>query len=209
MSNHEAAFARPPEWLRRADDVSELLADLRAGRREALDELVPLVYHELRVAAQRELMRRPSDTLSATALVNELYLKLAGGERAAWRDRAHFLAVSAIAMRQILVDRARRRTAGKRGGARRAVTLDEGVVAAQADAASLLDLHDALDRLAALDERLARVVECRFFGGMSEQEIAEALFVTERTVRRDWVKARALLHHALAGPPREVRARVR
>jgi RNA polymerase sigma factor (TIGR02999 family) len=179
--------------------VSNIQAALaaHAEARPALDDVLPLVYRELHRSAQRALSARPSDTLSATALVNELYLKLAGNEQATWRDRAHFLAVAAVTMRHVLVDHARRRTAGKRGGARRAVTLDEGVIAAQADAASLLDLHDALDRLAALDERLARVVECRFFGGMSEQETAEALGVTERTVRRDWVKARALLQHAL------------
>ena len=179
MSNIQVALASQPE------------------AHSALDDVLPLVYRELHRSAQRALSLRPSDTLSATALVNELYLKLAGSEQATWRDRAHFLAVAAVTMRHVLVDHARRRTAGKRGGARRAVTLDEGLLAAQADAASLLDLHDALDRLAALDERLARVVECRFFGGMSEQETAEALGVTERTVRRDWVKARALLQHAL------------
>jgi RNA polymerase sigma factor (TIGR02999 family) len=177
------------------------------GVPEALDEVLPLVYRELHRTAQRALALRPSDTLSATALVNELYLKLAGSDHVAWRDRAHFLAVAAVTMRHVLVDRARRRVAKKRGGVRRAVTLDEGVLAAETDAASLLDLHDALDRLAALDERLARVVECRFFGGMSEQEIAEALFVTERTVRRDWVKARALLLHALTGTSVEARVR--
>jgi RNA polymerase sigma factor (TIGR02999 family) len=179
-------------------DVTDLLADLRAGRREALDEILPLVYQELRQAARRELAMRPSDTLSATALVNELYLKLAGTERMEWRDRAHFLAVAAIAMRHVLVDRARRRRAEKRGGTLRAVTLDDGVAAAHADAATLLEIHDALDRLAAIDARLARVVECRFFGGMTEEATARALFVTERTVRRDWVKARALLYQALA-----------
>jgi RNA polymerase sigma factor (TIGR02999 family) len=156
-----------------------------------------VVYQELRRTARRELRQRPNNTLSATALVNELYLKLAGIQRADWCDRAHFLAVAAIAMRHILVDRARRRMANKRSGPGGVVTLDDDLVAVQGDAESLLELHDALDRLAALDERLARVVECRFFGGMTEQETAEALGVTERTVRRDWVKARALLYRAL------------
>jgi RNA polymerase sigma factor (TIGR02999 family) len=171
----------------------------RATRRAALDEILPLVYDELRQSARRELAMRPSDTLSATALVNELYLKLAGTDRTEWHDRAHFLAVAAIAMRHVLVDRARRRRAEKRGGERRAVTLDDAVAASHTEADALLDIHDALDRLARVDARLARVVECRFFGGMTEQETAEALFVTERTVRRDWVKARGLLYHALAG----------
>jgi RNA polymerase sigma factor (TIGR02999 family) len=200
----ECATAPDRSSARHAPDVTELLADLRAGRREALDEMLPVVYQELRRAARRELALRPSETLSATALVNELYLKLAGVEHAAWCDRAHFLAVAAIAMRHILVDRARRRMAKKR---RRpdGVALSADLVAVDGDAESLLELHDALDRLAALDARLARVVECRFFGGMTEQETAEALQVTERTVRRDWVKARALLYHALTPDAHDAR----
>ena len=176
-----------------------MLADLRSGRREAFDRILPLVYHELRRAARRELMIRPSDTLSTTALVHELYLKLSRAERADWRNRAHFLGVAAVAMRHILVDRARRRTADKRGGMHRHVTLEDGLAAAtDGRAESLLELHEALDQLALIDERLARVVECRFFGGMTERETAEALSVTERTVRRDWVKARGLLYQALS-----------
>ena len=177
--------------------ITELLADLRAGRREAFDQILPLVYHELRRAARRELAARPSDTLSTTALVHELYLKFSHARRADWQNRAHFLSVAAVAMRHILVDRARRRVAEKRGGAHRTVTLDDALVAIDNNAESLLELHEALDHLATLDQRLARVVECRFFGGMTEQETAEALGVTERTVRRDWVKARALLIHFL------------
>ncbi len=183
--------------------ISALLADLRAGRREAFDQMLPLVYHELRRTARRELAVRPSDTLSTTALVHELYLKFARAQHADWHDRAHFLGVAAVAMRHILVDRARRRFAEKRGGAHRVVTLDDALVASDDQAELLLELHDALEQLAALDERLARVVECRFFGGMTEQETAVAVGVTERTVRRDWVKARGLLHQALGAdlPP--------
>ena len=179
--------------------ITELLGELRGGRREAFDQILPLVYHELRRVARRELATRPSDTLSTTALVHELYLKLSRAQSADWRDRAHFLSVAAVAMRHILVDRARRRTADKRGGAHRHVTLDEELARTDSQAESLLELHDALDKLALLDERLARVVECRFFGGMTEQETAEALCVTERTVRRDWIKARGLLYQALGG----------
>ncbi len=179
--------------------VTQLLDDLRAGRREAFDRIVPLVYHELRRTARRELAARPSDTLFTTALVHELYLKFSRSPRADWRDRAHFLRAAAVAMRHILVDRARRRAAEKRGGAQRTVTLDDSLTASDEQAESLLELHDALDQLATLDERLARVVECRFFGGMTEQETAEALNITERTVRRDWVKARGLLYQALVG----------
>lgn len=179
--------------------VTEFLADLRSGRREALDQILPLLYHELRRAARRELAARPSDTLSTTALVHELYLKLAHARRPDWRDRAHFLGAAAVAMRHILVDRARRRTADKRGGPHGAVTLDDDAVAvADREAESLLELHEALEQLALLDVRLARVVECRFFGGMTEQETAEVLGVTERTVRRDWIKARGFLYRALA-----------
>ncbi|MEO7454681.1 MAG: ECF-type sigma factor [Gemmatimonadaceae bacterium] len=179
--------------------ITGLLADLRAGKREAFDQMLPLVYNELRRTARRELAARPSDTLSTTALVHELYLKFARAQQADWQNRAHFLGVASVAMRHILVDRARRRRAAKRGGPQTAVTLDEALVGTDPHAESLLELHEALDRLALLDPRLARVVECRFFGGMSEIETAEALSVTERTVRRDWVKARGLLYQAL-GP---------
>jgi RNA polymerase sigma factor (TIGR02999 family) len=180
-----------------ATSVTELLADLRAGRRDAFDRMLPLVYHELRRAARRELSVRPSDTLFTTALVHELYLKFSRASRSDWQDRSHFLRAAAVAMRHILVDHARRHAAEKRGGPRRAVTLDDALVAGEGQAESLLELHDALDQLAIVDERLAQVVECRFFGGMTEQETAEALSITERTVRRDWVKARGLLYQAL------------
>jgi len=190
-------MSRRPKDPPPAATATELLAELRAGRPEALERLVPVLYLELRRSARRELGAHPSDTLSPTALVNELYLRLAGVEHADWRNRAHFLAVAGIAMRHILVDNARRRLTVKRGAAARPVTLDEHVVPGRDDAVSLLELHDALDRLAALDPRLARVVECRFFGGMSEEETAEALHITARTVRRDWVKARALLRTSL------------
>ena len=192
--------------------VTELLADLRAGRREAFDHMLPLVYEQLRRIAQRELAVRPSDTLSTTALVHELYLKFSRADRADWRNRAHFLGVAAVAMRHILVDRARRRTAEKRGGAHRHVTLDDELTVSSDRAESLLELHEAIDHLATIDERLARVVECRFFGGMTEQETAEALRITERTVRRDWVKARGLLYRELVadgaatGPMRGVQS---
>lgn len=178
--------------------VTQLLADLRAGRREAFDHMLPLVYDQLRRIARRELAVRPSDTLSTTALVHELYLKFSRADRADWRNRAHFLGVAAVAMRHILVDRARRRTAEKRGGTNRHITLDDELTVVNDSAESLLEIHEALDHLATIDERLARVVECRFFGGMTEQETAEALSITERTVRRDWVKARGLLYRALA-----------
>jgi RNA polymerase sigma factor (TIGR02999 family) len=199
MLDHEAGIDRSHAPTDHTTSITELLGDLRAGRREAFDQILPLVYHELRRAARRELAVRPSDSMSTTALVHELYLKFARAERTDWRNRAHFLGVASVAMRHILVDRARRRKAEKRGGPQRHVTLDDELTAADSQAESLLELHEALDKLAKLDERLARVVECRFFGGMTEQETAEALHIAVRTVRRDWIKARGLLYQAL-GP---------
>lgn len=199
MLDHEASIDRSQAPAEHTTSITELLGDLRAGRREAFDQILPLVYHELRRAARRELAVRPSDTMSTTALVHELYLKFSRAERNDWRNRAHFLGVASVAMRHILVDRARRRRAEKRGGPLRHVTLDDELTAADTQAESLLELHEALDKLAKLDERLARVVECRFFGGMTEQETAEALHIAVRTVRRDWIKARGLLYQAL-GP---------
>jgi len=179
-------------------DITDLLVALRSGRREVMDPLFSLVYGELRRIAHRRLgPGRADDTLGTTALVHETYLKLVDQTRADWRDRAHFFAVAAMAMRQILVDHARARAALKRGGGHRRITLDDPGLAIEEQAAALLDLDDALAKLARLDERLARVVECRFFGGLSEQETAEALGVTARTVRRDWVKAKGLLHEEL------------
>jgi RNA polymerase sigma factor (TIGR02999 family) len=189
---------RSPPVTGHTTGITELLADLRAGRREAFDQILPLVYHELRRAARRELAIRPSDSLSTTALVHELYLKFSRAGRTDWHNRAHFLGVASVAMRHMLVDRARRRRAEKRGGPHAHVTLDDALVAAaDSRADALLDLHEALEQLAKLDERLARVVECRFFGGMTEQETAEALHIAVRTVRRDWIKARGLLYQAL------------
>ncbi len=177
------------------------------GPLDSLDELVPVVYEELRAIARRRLAaaagRAAGGTLATTALVHEAYLKLAAGTRAgtpvAWRDRAHFLATAAVAMRQILIDRARARAAPKHGGAQVRVSLDHNVLAGSDDATSLLELDDALARLAAASPRLARVVVCRFYGGMEEEEIAAALNLTVRTVQRDWVKARVFLQRALAG----------
>jgi RNA polymerase sigma factor (TIGR02999 family) len=162
-----------------------------------VDTLFPLVYGELRVIARRKLGGRTGETLGTTALVHEAYLKLVDQSRVGWRDRAHFFAVAAMAMRQILVDHARHHAARKRGGGWRRVSLQDDVVSVGEQADALLELDRALERLAGLNTRLARVVECRFFGGLTEQETAEALGVTERTVRRDWVKARGLLYHEL------------
>jgi RNA polymerase sigma factor (TIGR02999 family) len=176
----------------------EVLAELRSGRADTVDRLVPLVYTELRAMAHRQLAARGGGgTLQTTGLVHEAYLKLVDHSHARGKDRAHFLALASVAMRHVLVDRARARVALKRGGAQHRVTLDEERIAADDQPDALLQLHDAMNRLAALQPRLAKVVECRFFGGLTEEEIAEALDLTVRTVQRDWAKARMLLREEL------------
>ena len=175
----------------------DILAELNSGRQDTLDRLVPVVYEELRAIARRQLARRSGGTLSTTGLVHEAYLKLVDQTCVTWRDRAHFFALAAVAMRHVLVDRARARLAAKRDGALERITLDHIQIAGANQAEVLLQLSDAIDRLAAMEPRLARVVDCRFFGGLEEEEIAEALGVTVRTVQRDWAKARMLLRRAL------------
>ena len=178
--------------------ITGLLHAVERGDRDALDDLFPLVYDELRRLARQQRRRWHGDiTMDTTALVHEAYLKLVGPGSVQWRDRAHFCAIASVAMRQILVDRARARARLKRGGSRTSITLDEDVIAIADQAESLLEINEALNGLAQTDSRLARVVECRFFGGMSEEEVAEAFGVTVRTVQRDWAKARMLLRRAL------------
>lgn len=177
----------------------DVLQELRSGRREAVDHLFAIVYDELREIARRQRAVRDRDgTLDTTGLVHEAYLNLVDQSRASWNDRAHFLALAAVAMRHILADRAKARVAVKRGGARRAITLDEQLLASDDQPEALLQYNDALDRLGAIDARLLQVVECRFFGGLTNEEIAEALGVNARTVERDWVKARVILQRLLA-----------
>ena len=177
---------------------TDVLAELRSDTQRALDQIVALTYRELRAIAHRRLAAQGrGHTLSTTALVHEAYLKLVDQSRAGWQDRAHFLALASVAMRHVLVDRARELSTLKRGGARRRITLDEEALAVEDQPEVLLQLNDALDRLATGEPRLARVVECRFFGGLTEPETAEALGVTIRTVQRDWVKARVLLRRVL------------
>lgn len=175
------------------------LGDERGGTpREALDEVLPLLYDDLRRLARRQLAREQgSRTIQPTTLVHEAYLKLAGSTPRA-RDRSHLLAIAAHAMRQVLVDHARERRAAKRGPEWVNTTLTDGVSSTTLDSESLLALDDALERL---DPRQRQVVECRFFGGLDDDEIAEALGITSRTVRRDWVKARAWLNRWLGEAP--------
>jgi RNA polymerase sigma factor (TIGR02999 family) len=176
------------------EQVRQLLAGVRQGNASDWDRLFELVYRDLRRIARSHLRGRPTGTLGTTAIVNEAYLRLAGPNAGPWQDRAHFLAVASRAMRQILVDHARRKLAHRRGGGVGAVELEEHHAVDVPNVQELVELDEALTRLAALDERLARVVELRFFGDLSVEETAEVLGVTDRTVRRDWRKARSFLH---------------
>ncbi len=187
-----------------SEEITDLLMAMQRGTPDAMNRLFPRVYDELRDIAHRQLRKlRPGQTLNTTALVHEVYLKLVDQTQAGWKDRAHFFAVSALAIRQILVNYAQRQGAQKRGGGWQRLSLDEARLAPDERADVLLALDEALQQLAALDERLSRVVDYRFFGGLTEKEIAHVLGVTERTVRRDWRKAKALLAQALApnAPP--------
>ena len=176
-------------------EVTRLLEAAVAGDSGALERLVPLMYEDLRRVARRQLDREGGGhTLQTTALVHEAYLKLAGGGTVSATSRAHFLAIAARAMRQVLVDYARRRKAAKRGGGVISVTLGDEATPPDTSAEDILALDEALQQL---DPRQRQVIECRFFGGMEEKDIAAALGVSERTVRRDWVKARAWLYQAL------------
>jgi RNA polymerase sigma factor (TIGR02999 family) len=176
-------------------DVTLLLRRARRGDDAALDRVLPLIYEELRRLAGRKIRAEaPGHTLHATELVHEAYLKLSSDGRMQAENRPHLLAMASRAMRQLLVDHARSRKAQKRGGEWKRTTLTDGSVVRETSPEELLALEDALQEL---DERQRRVVECRFFGGMEETEIALALGVSERTVRRDWVKARAWLYSNL------------
>jgi RNA polymerase sigma factor (TIGR02999 family) len=177
--------------------VTNLLLAHGRGAEGAFDRLVPLVYDDLRRLARAQLRRlRGGDTLDTAGLVHEAYLRLVDQTRATWRDRGHFLAVSALAMRQILIDYARSRQRAKRGGDAQRVTLDDEMAVTR-QATHLIELDQALERLAAVDPRLVRVVECRHFAGYSEEETASALGVSLRTAQRDWLKARAWLRQEL------------
>lgn len=178
-----------------SDGVTPPLRDAAANDQAALDRLLPLVYDELRrIAHNRLLAEATGHTLNTTALVHEAYLKLVDQTQAEWVDRAHFLALASLAMRRILVDYARKHSAAKRGGERKRVPLDAANLSVEDRAETLIELDQALTRLAGIDARLSRVVECRFFGGMTEEETAAALGITSRTVRSDWATAKSLLY---------------
>lgn len=178
--------------------VSRLLADCAEGDSRAFDRLIPLVYEDLRRIAHRRLIHeRPDHTLSTTAVVHEAYVQLVDQATATWRDRAHFFAVASRVIRHVLIDYARRRATAKRGGDVIRIPLSEDLDGREPDTVELLALAEALDRLAQRDPRLARVVEYRFFGGMTMPDVAEALGVSLRTAERDWRRAKAYLYQAL------------
>jgi len=179
-------------------DVTQMLAELSAGRTGALDELLPVVYRELHNLAAHYLKNERTDhTLQATALVHEAYLKLIDQREARWQNRAHFFAVAAQLMRRILVDYARTRLTAKRGGDWQRLSLDEVSGLAEQKTVDLIALDDALNALAALDERQSRIVELRYFGGLSIEETAEVTDLSPATVKREWNTAKAFLRHHL------------
>jgi RNA polymerase sigma-70 factor, ECF subfamily len=181
-----------------ANEVTQLLIEWGNGNQAALEELMPLVYDELRRLAHRYMEReRPGHTLQTTALVNEAYLRLIDQRNVHWHNRAHFFGISAQLMRRILVDHARRHGYAKRGGGARPISLDEAALATQERAADIVALDEALTSLAAIDERKSRVVELRYFGGLTLEETAEVLKVSPITVRRDWNMAKAWLRREI------------
>jgi len=179
-------------------EVTQLLANWSQGDPTALEKLIPLVYEELRHLAHRYMEgQRPNHTLQTTALVNEAYLRLADQSKPNFTNRSHFFAVAAKAMRQILVDYAKAQQREKRGAGASKVELDEAALISPEQTSAILDVDEALEKLAVLDSRKARVVELRYFGGLNQDEIAEVLKISTVTIRRDWVFARAWLYTEL------------
>jgi RNA polymerase sigma factor (TIGR02999 family) len=178
--------------------VTELLVEWSHGDDAALTELTPLIYEELRRLAHHQMAgQRPDHTLQTTALVNEVYLRLAGQTNPRWQNRAHFFAVAARAMRQILVSHARSQRSQKRGGGAIKIELDDAALVSPEQSKEIVDLHEALERLATLDSRKARVVELKYFGGLNYDEMAEVLKISRVTVRRDWEFAKVWLYAEL------------
>jgi RNA polymerase sigma factor (TIGR02999 family) len=181
------------------DDITSLLLAHQQGDTGALDRVWPLVYDHLRAIAGRQLQRGGPATLNATALVHEAYLRLADDTRLQWQNRAHFLAIAARCMRQIIVDAARARRAAKRGGGRPPEALNPDVIGIESQAELIVAIDGALDAIASFNERLGRVAECRLFAGLSEEETAQALGTSLRTAQREWQRARAWLQQHLDG----------
>jgi RNA polymerase sigma-70 factor (ECF subfamily) len=184
--------------IERSDKITQLLIAWRNGEAKALDDLMPLVHRELKRIA-RNFMRRQhvGHTLQTTALVNEAFVRLVDSDKVNWQDRSHFFAISAQLMRRVLVDAARRKNSAKRGGERVQVTLADDLRSDDTDQVDVVAIDDALKRLARLNQRQCQIVELRYFGGLTEDEIAETLNISARTVRRDWNLARAWLYREL------------
>jgi RNA polymerase sigma-70 factor (ECF subfamily) len=181
-----------------AGDVTQLLADVQNGRPDAASQLIPLVYDELRGLARRQMRRERSDhTLQSTALVHEAYFRLVNQPERTWQNRTHFIRIAAQVMRRMLIDHARARRAAKREGKLRRVPLEDPLLMTEEQSDELLALNEALERLAEFDPRQSRVVELRFFGGLTVEETAEALGIAPKTVKRDWSVARAWLYRAV------------
>jgi RNA polymerase sigma factor (TIGR02999 family) len=179
-------------------DITQLLVECRQGNRQALDELMPLVYNELRAVARRYLAQeRPGHTLQSTALVNEAYMKLIGQRDVQWQNRAHFFGVAAQLMRRLLVDHARRRKRTKRGSGGTRITLVEGLASVEPVDIDAIALDDALTSLEQLDPRKGRLVELRFFGGLTVEETAEVMGTSAGTVKREWQFAKAWLYRRM------------
>jgi RNA polymerase sigma factor (TIGR02999 family) len=183
-----------------SSNVTQMLRDWSNGDREVLDKLIPIVYAELRRQAAGYLRReRPGHTLQTTALIHEAYLRLINQKDVRWQNRAHFYAISAKLMRHILVDHARSRQAAKRGGSNIKLPLEEAMIASKGREVDLVVLDEALESLAAIDPQQSRVVELKFFSGLSVEETAEVLGVSPRTVKRDWNMAKAWLRREISG----------
>ena len=183
-------------------DVTDLLLRWNAGDKAALDDLTPVIYDDLRRMARAFLSHeRPEHTLSATALVHEMFLRLVDQRRVQWQNRAHFFGAAATIMRRVLVDHARAKASGKRGGTVVKIAMEEGTALVEGLAEEILDLDAALDALSALDIRKAQVVQMKFFAGMTTDETAEALGVSDATIERDWTLARAWLIAHMHGRP--------
>jgi RNA polymerase sigma factor (TIGR02999 family) len=185
-----------------ANEITKLLHGWQGGDRAALDALVPVVYKELRRLAHYELRKeRPDHTLQSAALVHEAYFRLVGQDLPQWESRTHFFAIAAQLMRQILVDYARRRRASKRGSGACMLTLDDAMILPQRKDVDVVAIDDALHALAEVDPRQSRVVELRFFAGLSLEEISEVMGIATATVQRDWTAARAWLHREISRRP--------
>lgn len=180
------------------EEITQLLIKLKNGSEEAYDKLFPLVYDQLRNIAYHQIAKEPADhTYSKTDLVHELYLKLINQNNVDWKDRAHFYSIAARSMRQILIDYARKKTRKKRGGKMKPVTFIDEIMKVEHQARELIEIDEALDRLAKFDERLSKIVELHYFGEMKFDDIATVMELSSRTIYRDWVKARGWLYKEL------------